>query len=303
MKPPFRLCVLIEVLLTLVVVAILVPQTQALADNGGYLTYFAGTNPSQPSITLDAGLVPFSDRERPKCFDSTSEVVGNGTTSMSLYIVEKSIADQIDQQKHWSGGFGAIAKLKLFEGNDDFSGSISNTVRSALSDTSLVLVLEVNASTGFRQPTHQTLNLNGTAQLNAGRSNFLEHCGILFAVREDLANHLYVVITIHTDSKETKAELLQSLGYKGTFTAYGIGGGGRAAYDLDQKIQEKTGITEVDLKVSATSGMAMAGLGDLSQAFLSIKQRPVESAVTAVGKFLSAHGGGILGISMSSIWL
>jgi len=152
----------------------------------------------------------------------------------------------------------------------------------------VVVILEVDASTGTVQ-SEPTLNSLGQIQLAAGRLNFLQHCGILYATREDLGAHFYVVINIHTESAEAKSDILKSAGFDGSLTIYGVSPSAKITKSLDQKIDQKSGVTSFDIRVTARTSAALAGLGDLVTALQGVTQSPLQSAITAAGKFLSAH--------------
>jgi hypothetical protein len=260
-----------------------------------YYTYYTGGDSGQPPIAFNQGIMPFSNFtiiRHQNCFDpiKPDAPTAGGPAQMNFYVVESSIWSQVKQERHLTQGFGLKApKISdAFGGEAKFDSSVSSNVESTLSEDSVVLVLEVNASTGSVQ-SDASLNDNGKAQLKAGRLNFLQQCGVMFATREDLGVNFYIVVAIHTSSAEAKSDILTSIGYDGSLTVYGVNANAKVIKTLDEKTDQKSSVTSFDVSVSTRSGEPLEGMGELLSGLQNITQSPLQNAITAASKFLIAH--------------
>jgi hypothetical protein len=278
--------------------------TISFADPSPFSVYRVPADKDQPAVRVARGFTPFEDKVRAPCFDPKPNPApftqNSSFRSVDLYVVEQSNLKEVDETKEWSGGLEGSAELKIYDGSSKFSGSIKNTVASKLSNTSVVLVMDVELPTGFRDPALE-LNLNGIGQLKAGRNQFLHARGFFFGVREELAIRFYIVFIIHLSNASYKENLLQSLGYTGHFKAFGIGGGGQAASNFDKTIQTANGVSSVEFTVRGHAGQAVQGLGSLLSAASDFEKHPIASAMSAVGQFLkdrSADEGHIMSVNL-----
>ena len=258
--------------------------------------YFAGGAAGQPAVNLQQGTVPFTNLGAglAACFDPKPHFNPNGKTSMNMYVAEQSIVTEIDKTMHWSRDFDLSVDVPtIFNGKASFSDSIQNITNSNFSETSVVLVVDVNAATGFDTPETWVMGDNGKDNLKTGNSTFLRHCGVLIATQVDRSAHFYIVITIHTTSNFVKQDILTKFKYDGSLKVYDVvGGGNTTAGDFDSVISQTNGVVSANLQVAATSEKAMAGLGDLVQnlnGLADVKSHPIGSALNAAGAFLKSH--------------